>query len=39
VENDTVFHYSMHAVVLNYCMQAGSLLQMLGPTFATQLDW
>jgi len=25
MENDTVFHYSTHAVVLNYRMEAGSL--------------
>jgi hypothetical protein len=27
VENGTVFHYSTHAVVLNYRMEAGSLQQ------------
>jgi hypothetical protein len=25
VENSTIFHYSTHAVVLNYRMEAGSL--------------
>jgi hypothetical protein len=27
VENGTVFHYSTHAVVLNYRMEAGSLIE------------
>jgi len=36
VENGTVFHYSIHAVILNYRMQARSCFQTRFPSLPSK---